>query len=262
MSIAAPNPDPTDTTIATDRMRLGYAVMGAAALLFGIWVIWLAGFALGWPISDLGIAPRQPSGLIGILTAPLVHGSFAHLVSNTFPLGLLTALALYAYPLATRRALPAIWLLSGLAVWVFARPSFHVGISGIVHGLMFFLFFIGLMRRDRLAVAITLVVFFLYGGMVMSVLPREQGVSFEYHAAGAFVGLICAIVLRKIDPAPPRKRYDWEDEIDEEEPLDDEFELPRPRDVPVLWERDIEEDAGKNRGEGQVIVLRPRRTLH
>ena len=257
MSLAAPNPDPTDTTIATDRMRLGYAVMGASALLFGIWVIWLAGYALGWPVSDLGIAPRQPSGLIGILTAPLVHGSFAHLVSNTMPLGLLTALALYAYPLATRRALPAIWLLSGLLVWVFARPSFHVGISGIVHGLMFFLFVIGLMRRDRLAVAITLVVFFLYGGMVMSVLPREQGVSFEYHAAGALIGLIAAIVLRKTDPAPARKRYDWEDESDDDEIIDDELELPSPSDVPVLWERDDEPQR-----DGKVIEFRPRRTLH
>lgn len=257
MSLAAPNPDPTDITIANDRMRLGYAVIGAAALLFGIWVIWLAGYALGWPISDLGIAPRQPSGLIGILTAPLVHGSFAHLVSNTLPLGLLTALALYAYPLATRRALPAIWLLSGLLVWVFARPSFHVGISGIVHGLMFFLFVIGLLRRDRLAVAITLVVFFLYGGMVMSVLPREQGVSFEYHAAGALIGLIAAILLRKTDPAPARKRYDWEDETDDDAIIDDELELPSPRDVPVLWEHDAEPQR-----DGKVIEFRPRRTLH
>lgn len=257
MSLAAPSPDPTDITVATDRMRLGYAVLGAAALLVGIWVIWLAGYALGWPISDLGIAPRQASGLIGILTAPLVHGSFAHLVSNTLPLGLLSALALYAYPLATRRALPAIWLLSGLLVWLFARPSHHIGISGIVHGLMFFLFFIGLLRRDRLAVAITLVVFFLYGGMVMTVLPREQDVSFEYHAAGALVGLVAAIVLRRADPSPPRKRYEWEDEADEDFAFDDEFEPPSPRDVPVLWER----DESKPR-DGQVIEFRPRRDLH
>ena len=257
MSLAAPTPDPTDTSIATDRMRVGYAVLGAAALLFGIWVIWLAGYALGWPISDLGIAPRQASGLIGILTAPLVHGSFEHLVSNTLPLGLLTALALYAYPLATRRALPAIWLLSGLLVWMFARPSHHIGISGIVHGLMFFLFVIGLLRRDRLAVAITLVVFFLYGGMVMTILPREQNVSFEYHAAGALVGLIAAILLRKTDPVPPRKRYDWENESDEEFAFDDEFELPSPQDVPVLWERDREEPRN-----GQVIEFRPRREIN
>lgn len=85
MNIAAPTPEPTDVTIATDRLRVGYAVFGAAALLAGIWIIWLAGYALGWPIRDMGIAPRQWSGLIGVLTAPLVHGSFSHLVSNTLP---------------------------------------------------------------------------------------------------------------------------------------------------------------------------------
>ncbi|MEO7916863.1 MAG: rhomboid family intramembrane serine protease [Dokdonella sp.] len=253
MTLAAPSPDPTDLTIATDRMRVGYAVFGATALLFGIWLAWLVGYALDWPISDLGIEPRQWGGLIGILTAPLVHGSFEHLVSNTMPLGLMTALALYAYPLATRRALPAIWLLSGLLVWVFARPSFHIGISGIVHGLMFFLFVIGLLRRDRLAVAITLAVFFLYGGMVMTVLPREQSVSFEYHAAGAFIGLLAAIALRKTDPPPARKRYDWEDETGDDDAIDDELELPSPREVPVLWNResDVEHD-------GRIIQFRPR----
>ena len=49
----------------------------------------------------------------------------------------------------------------------------HVGISGIVHGLMFFLFVMGVFRRDRLGVAISLPVFFLYGGMVLTVLPRD-----------------------------------------------------------------------------------------
>ncbi len=257
MSLAAPSPEPTDISIATDRLRVSYAVLGAAALLAGIWLVWLVSFALGWPINDLGIAPRQLSGLIGILTAPLVHASFAHLVSNTLPLGLLSALALYAYPLATRRALPAIWLLSGLLVWVFARPSFHVGISGIVHGLMFYLFVIGLLRRDRLAVAITLVVFFLYGGMVMTVLPLEQGVSFEYHAAGALIGFVAAILLRKTDPAPPRKRYDWEDDLNDEEIVDDELEPPSPRDVPVLWER-----SDDPQHDEKIIEFRPRRTLH
>src|SRR5690606_35713921 len=99
---------------------------------------------------------------------------------------------LYAYPLAARIAIPMIWLLSGLGVWLFARDSTHVGASGITHGLMFFLFVIGLLRRDRLAVVTSLVVFFLYGGMVMSVLPGEERISFEYHLAGAVAGLLAA----------------------------------------------------------------------
>jgi hypothetical protein len=175
-------------------------------------------------------------------------------MSNTLPLGLLTALTLYAYPRATRYALPLIWLASGLGVWLWARPSVHVGISGIAHGLMFFLFVMGLLRRDRLGVAIALLVFFLYGGMLMTVLPREPNVSFEYHLFGALAGVAAAIALHRLDPQPPRKRYSWEDE--EESAAEDELEPPSPRDVPVLWDGPQRPLGGDNvvpfrtRGEG------------
>ena len=208
-------------------------------------------------MQALGLRPRDPQGLIGIFTAPFVHASFEHLVSNTLPLGLLAALTLYAYPRATRVALPLIWLGSGLGVWLWARPSVHVGISGITHGLMFFLFFIGLVRRDRLGVAIALLVFFLYGGMTMTVLPRDPDVSFEYHLAGAVMGALAALLTFRLDAAAPRKRYSWEDE-DEQADLqatpaaNDELEPPSPHDVPVLWRRT------RATGGNNVIVFRPR----
>jgi membrane associated rhomboid family serine protease len=238
MDIAPPTPEPSDDLVRRDRTRARYALLGAAGLVAGIWLAWLGAWLLGWDIDDLGIRPRDMHGLIGILTAPFAHASFEHLMSNTLPLGLLSALMLYAYPRATRYALPAIWLASGLGVWLWARPAVHVGISGITHGLMFFLFVMGLLRRDRLGIALALLVFFLYGGMLMTILPREVEVSFEYHLAGAVAGLVCALALFRLDPRPARKRYSWEDEEDEEEQAaagDDELEPPRPTDVPVLW---------------------------
>ena len=252
MDFARPVPEPTATSVAQDRRRIRYAAFGAACLLAGIWLVWLAGWALGWPLDDLGIVPRRLRGLLGILTAPFAHASFEHLMSNTLPLGVLATLVLYCYPRAARIALPAIWLLSGLGVWLFARDSVHVGASGIVHGLMLFLFAIGLLRRDRLAVVTSLVVFFLYGGMLLSVLPHEERISFEYHLAGAIAGLAAAFALRRRDPAPAQRRYSWEIEP-QVPPADEELELPRPREVPVLWQR----DAGDG-GHGRVIAFRPR----
>lgn len=256
-------PEPTVAAVRRDRARIGYACLGAAALVAGIWLAWLGSWLLGWDMNDLGIRPRDVHGLIGILTAPFVHASFAHLMSNTLPVGLLAALALYAYPRATRLALPFIWILSGAGVWLWARASIHVGISGVAHGLMFFLFVLGLLRRDRLGVAISMAVFFLYGGMVLTVLPRDPQVSFEYHFFGALAGVIAAIVWRRRDPEPPRKRYSWE--IEEEQaaqsPTDDEFDLPPPQDVPVLW------DGPQRPVGGDNVVKFPRRredgeTLH
>ena len=260
MDIAPQPPELTASTVARDRLRVRYAVIGAAGLVVGIWLAWLGAWLLGWNMDDLGIRPRDAHGLIGILSAPFVHASFEHLMSNTLPLGLLAALTLYAYPRATRWALPLIWIGSGLGVWIWARASIHVGISGVTVGLMTFLFLIGLLRRDRLGVAIALLVFFLYGGMLMSVLPHEEHVSFEYHFFGALAGVIAAIALRRFDPQPPRKRYSWEDE--EEPAAADELEPPPPQDVPVLWN-------GPRRrmvGGDNIVPFRTRRedgeTLH
>lgn len=253
MDIAPPLPDPTPAALARDRYRLRYAAIGAGALLAGIWIAWLGAWLLGWPPGELGVHPRRIDGLVGVLAAPFAHASFAHLMSNTLPLGVLACLTLYCYPRAARVALPTIWLLSGIGVWLFARDANHVGASGITHGLMFFLFVIGLLRRDRLAVVTSLAVFFLYGGMLVSVLPGEERISFEYHLAGAVAGVLSAVLLRARDPLPPRKRYSWEDEPESEPPGDDELELPRAQDVPVLWQR-----AGRDEDRGRVIELRPR----
>lgn len=253
MDLARPVPEPTALTVANDRERVRYAVLGSMALLAGIWAAWALAWALGWPLDDLGVRPRHFHGLVGILTAPFAHASFDHLMSNTLPLAMLATLTLYCYPRAARLALPLIWLASGVAVWLFARPSTHVGASGIAHGLMFFLFVMGLLRRDRLAVVVSLVVFFLYGGMLMTVLPREANVSFEYHLAGAIAGVLAALLLRTRDPLPPRKRYSWEDEETVEPLPDEELEPPRAQHVPVLWQRAPEDDE-----RGRVIVFRPR----
>ncbi|MDR2013976.1 MAG: rhomboid family intramembrane serine protease [Rhodanobacter sp.] len=252
MDFANPVPEPTPITVMHDRQRMRYALVGALALVAGIWIVWIGAWLFGWPLDDLGIEPRRLHGLIGVLTAPLAHASFEHLMSNTLPVGLLATLTLYCYPRAARIALPMIWLLSGAAVWLFARDSVHVGASGIAHGLMLFLFVMGLLRRDRLAVVTSLVVFFLYGGMLLSVLPGEVHISFEYHLAGALSGLLAAFLLRMRDPPPPRKHYSWEDETDTEPEPDDELELPRPQHVPVLWQQQPRED------ENRVIVFHPR----
>lgn len=253
MDIAPPLPESSVAAVVRDRARVRYAVLGAGALLAGIWIAWLGAWLLGWSMEDLGIAPRQPRGLIGILTAPFAHASFAHLMSNTLPMALLATLTLYCYPRAARIALPLIWLVSGIGVWLFARPSVHVGASGIAQGLMLFLFVMGLIRRDRLAVVTSLVVFFLYGGMLLSVLPHEEHVSFEYHLAGAVAGVLAAILLYARDPLPPRKHYSWENEDLEATAVDDELELPRAQDVPVIWHRSV-----RDRDEDRVIAFRPR----
>jgi membrane associated rhomboid family serine protease len=183
------------------------------------------------------IQPQALSGLLGVITAPLLHGSAEHLFNNAFSLLVLGTLAGTVYPQATKRALPLIWLLSGLGTWLIAPPGgVHLGASGVIHGLGFMVFALGLLRRDRPAIAAAMIAFFFFGSMLLTILPQELGVSWEYHLSGALAGLLSAILWRRADPPPPRRRYSWEDEP-EPDPESDVLEPPSPNDVPVLWHR-------------------------
>ena len=181
------------------------------------------------------IQPQVLSGLPGVLTAPLLHGSIGHLAANAVSVLILGTLAGTVFPRATLRSLPLIWLGSGLGTWLIGTGGFHLGASGVMHGLGFLVFTLGILRRDRAAIAAALIAFFFFGGMVMSVLPFELGVSWEYHLSGAVAGVLAGILFRRADPTPPRRRYSWEQETEPTAEDDYALEMPRPGEVPVLW---------------------------
>ena len=190
-----------------------------------IWGLKLFEFVWGADLYDMGVYPRTSAGLTGIITAPLIHGSWEHLIGNTFPLVVLGSMLIYGYPKSRFWALAGIWLLSGAGVWLFARSSYHFGASGLTHGMFFYLFVGGILRRDRRSAALLMIAFYFYGGMLLTILPRDPGVSFESHFFGAFAGALCAYLFRNWDPKPVRKHYAWErqtgdsDDAEEEDPV-------------------------------------------
>jgi membrane associated rhomboid family serine protease len=205
---------------ARDHSRLVVRlVVGIVALL---WLIPLLGWGLD--LQQFGVRPRQWIGLVGILAAPLLHANLAHLVANTVPLLVLGITMLHLYPRGSFRVLPAVYVGPGIAVWLFARGGNHIGASGLIYGLVAYVFVAGLIRRDRRAIAASLLVAFLYGAMVWGVLPFEPGVSWETHLAAALIGVAMAVALRHTD-VPPRAQYSWEAEAAEaaeDAPLDAE----------------------------------------
>jgi len=177
-----------------------------------LWLIRIAEELSGVNLDKFGLLPHSWLGLTGILTAPLIHGSFAHLISNTLPLLFLGVGLFYFYKNAAMQVFVLLYLVPGIFVWFFGRASYHIGASGLIYGLASFTFFSGIIRRDTRSIALALLVAFLYGGMVWGVLPLDPGISWEYHLFGAIWGVILAFVYRKSDPY---QRYDWEDETDE-----------------------------------------------
>lgn len=191
------------------------------SLLF-VGLLWLIAFfqwASGTDLSSLGVLPRKISGLAGIFTAPLIHADFPHLISNSVTLFLLLFSVLYFYRGSALKVFFIIYLLDGILVWIFARQSYHIGASGLVYGFASFLFFSGVFRKDKRSVALSLLIVFLYGGMVWGVLPVKPEISFESHLFGAVAGLFCAFTYRKVD-LPPEDENE-EEEIDESEDYDD-----------------------------------------
>jgi membrane associated rhomboid family serine protease len=212
MRIHIPDPAYTTSEQARANFRLAFKIaLGFVAL---IWLIQLLSWGLDLGLDRFGVRPRQLAGLPGILLAPLLHGSFTHLFANSLPLLLLGTGILHLYPKAALKVILAVYLLPGIAVWLFGRSSIHVGASGLIYGLVSYIFVAGLIRRDRRAIAASLLVYFLYGTLAWGVLPIKPELSWETHLAAALTGLVMAIALRHLD-VPPRKRYAWEDEEDE-----------------------------------------------
>jgi membrane associated rhomboid family serine protease len=214
MEIHVPDPAYTGSDEARANFRL--AVKIAAGFVALIWFIQLLNWGLDLELLRFGVRPRQLAGLPGILFAPLLHGSFAHLIANSLPLLVLGTGMLHLYPASASKVLPAVYFGPGIAVWLFGRESIHIGASGLVYGLVSYIFVAGVIRRDKRAIAAALLVSFMYGALVWGVLPIDSEVSWETHLAATLIGVILAFALRHVD-IPPRNRYTWEDEPDEPE---------------------------------------------
>jgi membrane associated rhomboid family serine protease len=165
-------------------------------LVFLMWLIFLMEVAYGWSMSYFGIVPRTVHGLLGILFAPLLHGNLLHLLSNTVPLLFLGTMLFYFYNRIGTTVFLRAYFWTNLCVWLFARPASHIGASGIVYALAFFLIFFGIFRRDFLSLLISIVTVFMYGGVFYGVLPTDPSISWESHFGGAIVGIFTAVDLR------------------------------------------------------------------
>lgn len=192
-----------------EKRKIFYSVMYPFLFVIVLWIIEIFDSIFQFNFVYLGIYPRDLSQIYGIITGPLIHKDFDHLFANSLPLLVLGSGVIYSYKTASVKVIPIIYLFSGLLVWLFGREAFHIGASGLIYGLISFLFFSGLIRRDNRSIALSLIVTFLYGSLVWGILPIEQGVSWEGHLFGALVGIACAFIFKKYDPA---KKYDWEDE--------------------------------------------------
>jgi membrane associated rhomboid family serine protease len=167
-------------------------ILQFAALLYVVYFI-----GLFVPITKFGIVPRTTSGLIGVFTAPFLHGGIRHLLSNTIPLITLLIVLNTIYPTKTLAVFLFVTLAGGLLVWIFGRDANHIGASGLIYGLVAFLIVYGILEKKYIPIAISIGVALVYGGLIWGIFPSVKSyISWEGHLFGAIAGVLIAFLLK------------------------------------------------------------------
>lgn len=180
-----------------EKKKIIFSLLIPLFFLMGIWIFYLSFLLLGAEMSEIGISPRKVKGLIGVFLSPFAHGSISHIVSNSLSFFILGSLLFYFYRKIAYKVFFINWFISGLLLWLAGRSSTHIGASGLVYGLAFFLAFSGFFRKKKSLIALSFVVIILYGGMVWGILPQNKAISWDGHLFGAISGIALAWIFRK-----------------------------------------------------------------
>jgi membrane associated rhomboid family serine protease len=168
------------------------------AIVAVMWVVEIVNSIDNNKLDQYGIVARNVSHLYGILTAPFLHASFGHLISNTIPflfMGLIIALKGAARVLLVTAI---VIIVGGLGTWLIAPShSITVGASGVVFGYAAYLLTRGVFDRSVLELLIGGVVGVVWGGALLTSLVPHYGISWQGHAAGAVGGVVAAWLLAR-----------------------------------------------------------------
>lgn len=218
----------TDYNSATNKVSTSLFI-GPFAWVLGMWLVYWMDDRFSLDLTRYGVYPLTAEGLWGIVFSPLLHGSLSHLASNTLPVLVLGSALNYFYRPIHLRIWFLAYLLPSVGVWLFARPAFHIGASGVIYALAFFLLASGIFRKNRDLQALALLVVFLYGGLTWGLFPFDPQISWEAHTSGAVTGLVLAVVFRNKGPAKPEPVVWEEDDLDTWPLPEDDPDPPHPR---------------------------------
>ncbi len=198
-----------------NRKITGISFAIAFSVVLFMWVVFALDYLLELELYRFGVHPGEWEGLIGVITSPFLHSTtdIGHIINNSLPAFVLTWLMFYHYRKIAFKSYLLIYILAGLGTWFLGKPSYHIGMSGVIYGLTSFLVFSGFFRKNMRVAAISLFVVFIYGSMVWGILPIKVGVSWEGHLSGLFAGIMVAVLFKEKGPQPDKLRYEVEEEL-------------------------------------------------
>lgn len=226
----------------TDKRRLFLSLFLPAFFLFILYMIQFLEFGMDYDFTHLGIYPMEKRGVFGIFAHPLIHTGIKHLYANTFPLLFLMWVLFYFYKDLGTIVFLFVWIIGGTLTFIIGKPGWHVGASGLIYSLAFFLFFSGLLRKHIPLIAISLLITFIYGGLVWNMFPffAQITTSWEGHLSGAIAGTVAAILFRHKGPQRPK-------------PFADDEEEERNKDIENACSLHPDNDSNENETSNRVI---------
>jgi membrane associated rhomboid family serine protease len=181
------------------------AAMTSLGFVGVLWVIEIVDAAMNNELDQYGVQPREGEGLLGILFAPVLHGGWGHLSANTVPALVLGFLVLVSGIGRGLEATGVIWLVGGIGVWLVAGSgTVHLGASVLIFGWLVYLMVRGIFTRRAGEIILGMVLFFMYGGLLLGVLPGQPGVSWQGHLFGAVGGALAAWLISATDERTER----------------------------------------------------------
>lgn len=203
--------------------RIFLSIVIPLFFIFILYMIKIMEVGMEWDFTRLGVYPMEKKGVFGIFAHPLVHSSFKHLFANTIPLLFLLWCLFYFYKDLSALIFFFIWIAGGIFTFIIGKPGWHVGASGLIYGLAFYLFFSGILRKHIPLIAISLLITFLYGGLIWNMFPffANESTSWEGHLSGAIAGTIAAVIFRKHGPQKPEYPEEEDDDENNKEDLEE-----------------------------------------
>ena len=187
-TVTPPGETTKDRLYRSFRVAVGYLVV--------VWVIFAVQQLWGQSALKFGVHPLDVSSLPDIITAPWLHGSLAHVASNSIPGAVFAFLIAWSSRRDVFVATAIIVLLSGAGVWLIGGVgSVHIGASGVLYGWLAYLVVRGFFSHSFGQLALGVALGLSYTGWLWGVVPTTPGVSWQYHLCGAVAGVVAAWVM-------------------------------------------------------------------
>jgi membrane associated rhomboid family serine protease len=93
-----------------------------------------------------------------------------------------------------------ITVLSGIAIWCFAKPGLHIGASALITGYWGFLISNIYQNGTLTTIILGLLSLYYFAGIFLGIFPREKGVSWQGHLFGLLAGLATSYIYKLYPP--------------------------------------------------------------